>query len=154
VLAEFTQRVQKMPDSFRDPMRDAFQAGFDQGKKDTPLLSDDECKRLTESRLRAETPVDEAAGEEKNAEPEQQEKVAEPKPEEDPKLKHLRIAELSGQLAYKRKYCGDGKVVTRDFNEVIGNMPQEYQEEAKQAYWKGYKHGKRLNKGLTREGCL
>ena len=29
VLAEFTQRVQKMPQDIRDLMRDGFQAGFD-----------------------------------------------------------------------------------------------------------------------------
>jgi len=32
VLAEFTQRVQSMPADFRDPMRDAFQLGFDKSK--------------------------------------------------------------------------------------------------------------------------
>ena len=29
VLSEFTQRVQLMPEASRDPMRDAFQEGFD-----------------------------------------------------------------------------------------------------------------------------
>ena len=33
VLAEFTQRVQLMPEESRDPMRDAFQQGFDKSKE-------------------------------------------------------------------------------------------------------------------------
>lgn len=152
VLAEFTQRVQQLPQDFRDPMRDAFQEGFEQGKKETPLLSEDECARLTESRTRGdkevEAKVEGAAETQQKAEPE-----PEPVEVEDPKLKQLRIAELSGQLAYRRKFCGDKKVVSRDFNEVIAQMPEEYQEEAKVSYWKGYKHGKRLNKGLTKDKC-
>lgn len=153
VLAEFTQRVQKMPEQYRDPMRDAFQEGFDKSKSETPLLSEDECERLTQSRIRADKEPESAV--EEQAKPTKQEKAAEKKPEkvEDPVLKHLRIAELSGQLAYKRKYCGDNKVVTRDFNEVISKMPEEMQDEAKKAYWRGYKHGKRLNKSLTKSAC-
>ena len=38
VLSEFTQRVQLMPEQSRDPMRDAFQEGFDKSKDETPLL--------------------------------------------------------------------------------------------------------------------
>ena len=153
VLAEFTQRVQQLPESFRDPMRDGFQEGFDQGKAETPLLSEDECARLTQSRSRGEKKpenkvVEDDKGKQQQAKPEPEPVVA-----EDPKLKQLRIAELTGQLAYKRKFCGDKKVVNRDFNEVISNMPEEYQEEAKKYYWKGFKHGKRLNKGLTLEKC-
>ena len=59
VLSEFTQRVQLMPEVSRDPMRDAFQEGFDKSKDETQLLSADECDRLTRSRVRTET-VDEA----------------------------------------------------------------------------------------------
>ena len=151
VLAEFTQRVQKMPEDFRDPMRDAFQEGFDQGKEETPLLSEDECARLTQSRSRGDKPVEAKVKEE--AKPEEEEVEAEPEVVEDPKLRHMRIAELSGQLAYRRKFCGDERVINRDFNELISRIPQEYQEEAKTAYWKGYKHGKRLNKGLVRSAC-
>ena len=152
VLAEFTQRVQQLPQDFRDPMRDAFQEGFEQGKKETPLLSEDECARLTESRTRGDKAVEEKvdAGDDAQQKPEPE---PEPVKIEDPKLKQMRIAELSGQLAYRRKFCGDNKVVSRDFNEVIAQMPEEYQEEAKVSYWKGYKHGKRLNKGLTRDKC-
>jgi predicted secreted protein len=152
VLAEFTKRVQQLPQDYRDPMRDAFQEGFEQGKKETPLLSEDECARLTESRTRGDKEVQAKVDGVDEAKPE-----PEPEPEpvvaEDPKIKQMRIAELTGQLAYKRKFCGDKKVTTRDFNEVISQMPEEYQEEAKVSYWKGYKHGKRLNKGLTKAKC-
>jgi predicted secreted protein len=153
VLAEFTQRVQKLPQDFRDPMRDAFQEGFDQSKTETPLLSEDECARLTQSRSRGDTKAEVQVKDEDK--PAAQQEVVEEEPEEveDPIMRHLRIAELSGQLAYKRKFCGDKRVVNRDFNEVIGNMPEEFQEEAKKAYWKGYQHGKRLNKGLTQARC-
>lgn len=155
VLAEFTQRVQKMPQDFRDPMRDAFQQGFDQSKSETPLLSEDECNRLTQSRTLGDKQVDANVTEENNKKEQQKKQEVKKvvKPVEDPKLKHLRIAELSGQLAYRRKFCGDNKVVSRDFNEVISRMPQEFQEEAKKSYWKGYQHGKRLNKGLNSENC-
>ena len=43
-----------MPEVSRDPMRDAFQEGFDKSKEETPLLSEDECQRLTRSRQRSE----------------------------------------------------------------------------------------------------
>lgn len=154
VLAEFTQRVQKLPQDFRDPMRDAFQQGFDQSKDETPLLSEDECERLTQSRNVGDKKVEANVKEE--GEKRDEDKKAEVKEEVpvDPRLTHMRLAELSGQLAFKRKFCGDNKVVTRDFNEVIGKMPEEYQEEAKNAYWTGYKHGRRLNKGLNKEQCL
>lgn len=154
VLAEFTQRVQKLPQDFRDPMRDAFQQGFDQSKDETPLLSEDECQRLTQSRNVGDRKVEANVNEEgENKASDKKDEVKEEVPV-DPRLKHMRLAELSGQLAFKRKFCGDNKVVTRDFNEVIGKMPEEYQEEAKDAYWSGYKHGRRLNKGLSKEQCL
>ena len=54
VLAEFTQRVQQVPEANRDAMRDAFQEGFDKSKDETELLSEAECERLTRSRQRAE----------------------------------------------------------------------------------------------------
>jgi len=156
VLAEFTQRVQLMPEDSRDPMRDAFQDGFDKSKDETELLSQDECERLTRSRKRSEK-VDEAnvdEGKKRKAvkEPvvEEVKKVA---PAEDPKLRHLRIAEITGQLAYRRKFCEDEKVFNRDYNEYLESIPQEYRDEVKTAYWKGYKRGKRLNKGLTRDKC-
>lgn len=156
VLAEFTQRVQQMPDESRDPMRDAFQEGFDKSKEETPLLSQDECERLTRSRNRGETQTganvtgDETKAETKVAPVE--EEVVELPPEE-PKFRHLRIAELSGQLAYRRKFCQDEKVFNRDYNEYLESIPEEYREDVKTAYWKGYKHGKRLNKNFTREQC-
>jgi len=153
VLAEFTQRVLQMPEEFRNSMRDSFQLGFDKSKDESPLLSEDECERLTQSRSSGEKQI-EANVEEEKKEVGKKKVVKKPKPVEDPKLKHLRIAELSGQLAYKRKFCGDNKVVTRDFNEVIRKMPEQFQAEAKESYWKGYKHGKRLNKSLKQENCL
>lgn len=156
VLAEFTQRVQKMPEDFRDQMRDAFQEGFDKSKAETPLLAEDECERLTQSRTRGDKEVEANIKEEKDQNGRKAGKIVEKEPEaaEDPKFKHLRIAELSGQLAFKRKYCGDNKVITRDFNEVIGRMPENIRDEATKSYWKGYKHGKRLNKGLSADTCF
>jgi predicted secreted protein len=158
VLAEFTQRVQQMPDESRDPMRDAFQEGFDKSKDDTPLLSQDECERLTRSRNRgeseSETEANVAADPSKTkAVEEPVEEVVEELPPEDPKFRHLRVAELSGQLAYKRKFCEDEEVFNRDYNEYLGSIPEEYREEVKAAYWKGYQRGKRLNKGLTKDKC-
>ncbi len=157
VLAEFTQRVQQMPDSSRDPMRDAFQEGFDKSKEDTDLLSQDECERLTRSRNRSETETEANVTEDDSARPDDdaddEKEAVEVKAVEDPKLRHLRIAELSGQLAYKRKYCEDEKVFNRDYNEYLESVPEEYREEVKAAYWRGYKHGQRLNKNLTRENC-
>jgi predicted secreted protein len=154
VLAEFTQRVQQMPEDYRDPMRDAFQQGFDQSKQETPLLSEDECARLTQSRTRGNREVETRVKEEENQKNKSQ-KEPEPEPveTEDPSLRHQRIAELSGQLAYRKKFCGDKNVVNRDFNELIGSMPAEYREQAKSTYWKGYKRGKRLNQGLTKDRC-
>lgn len=154
VLSEFTQRVQQMPEVSRDAMRNAFQEGFDNSKNNTELLSEDECKRLTQSRLRAET-VDETnvVEEQRQPELEEQEAVEQELPPEEPKLRHLRIAELSGQLAYKRKICEGEKVFTRDYNAFMESVPEEYQEEVKTIYWKGYKHGKRLSPNLTSDGC-
>ena len=153
VLSEFTQRVLQMPEANRDAMRNAFQEGFDKSKEGTELLSEDECKRLTESRLRAET-VDETDSEEEEQAPEvKQEEAKQELPAEEPKLRHLRIAELSGQLAYKRKICEGDDVFTRDYNAFMETVPEEYQEEVKTIYWKGYKHGKRLNPNLTNGGC-
>ncbi len=157
VLAEFTQRVQMMPDESRNAMRDAFQEGFDKSKEDTQLLSQDECERLTRSRKRTEVASEANVTEDPNQKPEPEaeveEEVVEELPEEDPKFRHLRIAELTGQLAYKRKFCQDEKVFNRDYNEYLESIPEEYREEVKDAYWKGYKHGKRLNKNLSKAHC-
>lgn len=156
VLSEFTQRVQLMPDEGRDSMRNAFQDGFDRSKDQTPLLSEDECQRLTRSRIRTETTEQANIQQDKSAlavEESVVEEVVEELSVEDPKFRHLRVAELSGQLAYKRRFCADDKVFNRDYNEYLESIPEEYQEEVKTAYWKGYKHGKRLNKNLTREQC-
>ena len=156
VLAEFTQRVQLMPEATRDPMRDAFQEGFDKSKEETPILSQDECERLTRSRKRSERQGDAnvktVQTKTEVAEPSVEE-VEEVLPSEDPKFRHLRVAELTGQLAYKHKFCEDETVFTRDYNEYLESIPEEYREEVKTAYWKGYKHGKRLHKNLTREQC-
>jgi predicted secreted protein len=156
VLAEFTQRVQLMPDATRDPMRDAFQEGFDKSKEETPILSQDECERLTRSRNRGESQVDANVDAEKDTAKTDQpsdEEVEEVLPPEDPKFRHLRIAELSGQLAYKRKFCEDETVFNRDYNDYLESIPTEYREDVKTAYWKGYKHGKRLHKNLSQEQC-
>ena len=154
VLAEFTQRVQQMPDESRDPMRDAFQEGFDKSKDETPLLSQDECERLTRSRNRGDSEAN-AVADTSNAKPAEEpvEEVVEELPPEDPKFRHLRVAELSGQLAYKRKFCQDEEVFNRDYNEYLESIPEEYREEVKASYWKGYQRGKRLNKGLTKDKC-
>ena len=153
VLAEFTQRVQLMPEESRDPMRDAFQEGFDKSKEETPLLSADECERLTRSRIRSEEPTDTNVAEDESTAKPEAEVVEEELAPEDPKFRHLRVAELTGQLAYKRKLCEDEKVFNRDYNEYLQSIPEEYREEVKSAYWKGYKHGKRLNKNFTRAQC-
>lgn len=153
ILSEFTQRVQQMPDQSRDAMRDAFQEGFDKSADETKLLSKDECKRLTQSRLRAEK-VDEPNVEQEQKPAEgKNEAVVEEKPDESPKLQYLRIAEISGQLAFKTKICMSNNVFTRDYNEFIEGVPEVYREEVKSAYWKGYKHGERLNKNLTEDQC-
>jgi len=154
VLTEFTQRVQLMPDATRDPMRDAFQEGFDKSKEETPILSQDECERLTRSRKRSENQVDANVDAEKDtATTADAEEVVEELPPEDPKFRHLRVAELSGQLAYKRKFCEDETVFNRDYNDYLESIPTEYREEVKTAYWKGYKHGKRLHKNLSLKQC-
>ena len=158
VLSEFTQRVQLMPEQSRDPMRDAFQEGFDKSKDETPLLSADECERLTRSRVRSEAVDDTNVVEDKSksataakkAAAEETEEVISP---EDPKFRHLRVAELSGQLAFKKRFCMDEKVFNRDYNEYLESVPEDYREEVKATYWKGYKHGQRMNKNLTQEQC-
>jgi hypothetical protein len=158
VLSEFTQRVQLMPEESRDPMRDAFQEGFDKSKDETPLLSADECDRLTRSRIRNESAdkvnvkPDKSKGASKAEVPAVEEAKVE-KAVEDPRFRHLRVAELSGQLAYKSRFCQDEKVFNRDYNEYLESIPEEYREEVKSAYWKGYTHGKRMNKNLTKAQC-
>ena len=157
VLSEFTQRVQLMPEQSRDPMRDAFQEGFDKSKEETELLSQDECDRLTRSRTRTETVDDANVREDETAaaaaEPAEAVIEEEILPDEDPLFRHMRVAELSGQLAYKRRFCYDEKVFNRDYNEYLESIPEEYRDDAKDAYWKGYQHGKRMNKNLTRDKC-
>lgn len=151
VLGEFTKRVQSSPEAYQNLMRSAFQEGFDKSKNDTKLLSDDECKRLTQSRqikaVEAEANV-EAPKEAAAKKPEKK-----PEPKEDPALKHLRLAHMVGQLAYKKKLCGDKKIFTSDFNEIIENMPENTQKKAKAAYWKGYKQGRKMNKNLEPSQC-
>ncbi len=157
VLAEFTQRVQLMPDERRDAMRDAFQEGFDKSKDETALLSADECERLTRSRIRTET-VDTAnvVSDKKDTDDQGKagtEEVEEVVEAEDPMFRHIRVAEMSGQLAFKRRFCQDEKVFNRDYNEYLESIPEEYREEVKSSYWKGYKHGERMNKNLTQAQC-
>jgi len=157
VLAEFTSRVQKMPEESRDAMRDAFQEGFDKSKQDSPLLSQDECERLTASRQRREAAAEANVKEVEDKKKQAAAKKAEPEvatnAPEDPKFRQLRIAELSGQLAYRRRICDGEKVFNRDYNEYLESIPEEYRDEAKAAYWKGYKHGKILNKNFDRSQC-
>ena len=155
VLAEFTSRVQLMPEESRDPMRDAFQEGFDKSKEETPLLSQDECERLTASRNRreAEAEANVKAEEKSAAEQKPAEEAVSQNAPEDPKFRFMRIAELSGQLAFRRRICEGEKVFNRDYNEYLESVPEEYRDEVKASYWKGYKHGKILNKNFTREQC-
>jgi predicted secreted protein len=155
VLSEFTQRVQLMPEESRDPMRDAFQEGFDKSKDETPLLSADECQRLTRSRIRTEKVDDANVIQDKAADANTPavEEVKEMVVAEDPKFRHLRVAELSGQLAFKSRFCQDEKVFNRDYNEYLESIPEDYRDEVKSAYWKGYKHGERMNKNLTQAQC-
>jgi predicted secreted protein len=155
VLSEFTQRVQLMPEESRDPMRDAFQEGFDKSKDETPLLSADECQRLTRSRIRTEKVDDANVIQDKAADANTPavEEVKEVVVAEDPKFRHLRVAELSGQLAFKSRFCQDEKVFNRDYNEYLESIPEDYRDEVKSAYWKGYKHGERMNKNLTQAQC-
>ncbi len=153
VLGEFTQRLQQMPDQSRDAMRDAFQQGFDKSADETKLLSDDECERLTRSRLRTEKVEEPNVDQENEAVQVKEQEVAKEEPDESPKLQYLRIAEISGQLAFKTKICLSNKVFTRDYNDFIEGVPEAFQEEVKEAYWKGYKHGERLNKNLTEDQC-
>jgi len=158
VLSEFTQRVQLMPEQSRDPMRDAFQEGFDKSKDETPLLSEDECERLTRSRVRSEAVDDTNVTEDKSKSSGAAKNTDKPEVEEvivaeDPRFRHLRVAELSGQLAFKKRFCQDEKVFNRDYNEYLESVPEEYREEAKSSYWKGYKHGQRMNKALTQKEC-
>jgi len=150
VLGEFTKRVQAAPEQYQNFMRIAFQEGFDKSKADTKLLSDDECKRLTESRqLKAKKVEDKVKA------PNKETKTAkkEVQVKEDPFLKQLRLANMAGQLAYKRKFCGDKKIINKDFNDIISKMPKDKQKIGKKTYWKGYQHGKRMNKNLTINNC-
>ena len=137
-------------------MRNAFQEGFDKSKAETNLLSADECERLTRAypqrRSRSQRKprrTATAAADSASAADGRREEVVE-EPEE---LSYLRVAELTGQLAYKRKFCEDDKVFNRDYNQYLNSVPEEYREAVKEAYWKGYKHGGRLNKNLTADMC-
>ena len=40
-------------------------------------------------------------------------------------MRLLRVAELTGQFAYKRKFCVDEKVFNRDYNEYLNSVPEE-----------------------------
>ncbi len=152
VLAEFTLRVQQVAPEQGDAMRNAFQEGFDKSKEETTLLSADECERLTKARTRnvteVEEEVEEVAEVEEEVVEEEPEKIQEPE-----ELSYLRVAELTGQLAFKRKFCDDEEVFNRDYNQYLDTVPADYREAAKEAYWKGYQRGKRLNKNLTTEMC-
>jgi predicted secreted protein len=142
-----------MPEDSRDPMRDAFQEGFDSSKDESPLLSEDECKRLTASRNRPEAEAEANVEPEEVVEEKPVEEVVEESESEDPKFRHLRIAELSGQLAFRRRVCEGEQVFNRDYNEYLESIPEDYREEVKSAYWKGYTHGRLLNKNFSREQC-
>ncbi len=152
VLAEFTQRVQEVSEENRNPMRDAFQEGFDKSKDETVLLSDDECRRLTESRTRDDAVDDTLVEVDEEAEPAVEEVVEVPDLDE-PRKRHMRMAELSGQLAFKTMFCQGKQVFTRDYNAFMKTVPEEFQQEVKDTYWKGYKHGQRMNPYLTSDAC-
>ncbi len=154
VLSEFTLRVQQIQQQeIQNAMREAFDEGFEKSSKNTALMSEDECARLTLSRKITKT-LAEPDTDEEQKKPQVEEKVVEQElPPEEPKLRHLRIAELSGQLAYKRKVCDGDKVFTRDYNAFFKSVPEEYLQQVKAIYWKGYQHGKRLNLNLTSDDC-
>ncbi len=63
------------------------------------------------------------------------------------------LAELSGQLAFKTMVSEGKQVFTRDYNAFMKTVPEEFQEEVKDTYWKGYKHGERMNPYLTSDAC-
>jgi len=150
VLGEFTKRVQAAPEAYQNFMRVAFQEGFDKSKAGTKLLSDDECKRLTESRqLKAKKVEDKVKAPKKEAKTAKKEIEV----KEDPFLKQMRLAHMAGQFAYKRKFCGDTKIINKDFNDIISKMPKEKQKIGKKTYWKGYQQGKRMNKTLSLSDC-
>jgi hypothetical protein len=151
VLTEFTLRVLNLPEQNRNPLRDAFQEGLDKGLEESVLLSDDECKRLTASRTREDTIDKTQVDGEDEAAP--VEEVVEEVDEDEPRRRQLRIAELSGQLAYKTGVCNGKAVFTRDYNAFMETVPEEYQQEVKDSYWVGYQHGRRLNPELTADGC-
>lgn len=153
VLAEFTQRVQRMPTKAQDAMRSAFQEGFDKSKSTTSLQSEDECRRLTQSRKHVESVDKTNVIEEDKPKENKRSVVKKEKPTEDPKLSYMRIAELTGQLAYKRQFCSDKTVFNRDYNAFIKTVPEQFQATVKTTYWKGFKHGKRLNANLSLEQC-
>ncbi len=153
VLAEFTQRVRQMPVDSRDSMRDAFQEGFDKSKEDSELMSQDECQRLTRSRVRDDQPIKANVETDERETSAEEESSAEAQAEENPLFRYLRIAEMSGQLAYKQKFCNGEAVFTRDYNQYLNSIPEDYKEKATTAYWKGYQRGKRLNKLLTKDKC-
>ncbi len=150
VLGEFTKRVQSAPEAYQNLMRIAFQEGFDKSKASTKLLSDDECKRLTESRQLKAKKIDAKV---KTPKQKVVEEVVEVEVAEDPTLKHMRLAHMAGQFAYKKKFCGDKKIINKDYNEIISNMPKDMQKEGRKAYWKGYKQGKHMNKNITKSHC-
>ena len=139
VLSAFTQRVQLMPAEAQDAMRNAFQEGFDKSKEGATLLSEDECKRLTQSRKHVEKVDETNVIEDDKPKVSEKAEVKVEEPAEDPKLRHMRIAELTGQLAYKRKFCSDDKVFNRDFNAFMKAVPEEFQTVVKASYWKGFK---------------
>jgi predicted secreted protein len=153
VLAEFTNRVQRMPVEAQDAMRGAFQEGFDNSKNGATLRSEAECKSLTQSRKHVAVVEETNVIEEDKLNMSEKTVLEVEKPAYDPKLRHMRIAELTGQLAYKRHFCSDKKVFNRDFNTFIKVVPEEFQADVKRSYWKGFKHGKRLNVNLTSEQC-
>jgi predicted secreted protein len=153
ILSEFAERVQKVPEKNGNAMRDAFDEGLDKSIEESVLLSDDECKRLTKSRTRDEVVDESMVDVDEEAEVAAEEVVEEPDLDE-PRKRLMRIAELSGQLAFKTMFCDGKQVFTRDYNEFMETVPEEFQQEVKDTYWKGYKHGKRMNPYLTADACL
>ena len=81
------------------------------------------------------------------------EEVVEEVDEEEPMRRQLRIAELSGQLAYKTRVCNGKAVFTRDLNAFLETVPEDYLQEVKDSYWQGYQHGRRMNPNLTADTC-
>jgi len=158
VLSEFTKRVQLLPVELREGMRAAFQEGFDRSKSDTDLISEDECKRLKESRSVGSQQAKGASAanvETDQAPPPKAKKQAAPevvKTPEDEAQRFERIARITGQMASRYQMCGDRKELEKLYLQMMEKIPQDFKARSQKAYYKGLKQGRRLNQGFQCQG--